>query len=60
MIKYRATAYNKSGDTFSFTFVNPNWSGIDEVAANALHVIVINNKMHKQYGPWSYKNIERM
>lgn len=53
-MKFRATAYNDLGMTFQFTFCNPNWNGIKEVARKTLDQVVSDNKLHQKYGPWDY------
>ncbi len=58
MKTFRATAYNASGDTFQFTFKNPNWNGIDQAAKYALDGIVLSDKLHQSYGPWKFRNID--
>lgn len=57
-MRFKATAYNENGDTFSFTFQNFNWNGIDEAARKALAAAVAADSTHQKYGPWNYRGID--
>jgi hypothetical protein len=58
MRKYRATAFNADGLTFTFWFYNENWHSIQAVARQALDEIVRNDPSHSKYGPWDFHHID--
>jgi hypothetical protein len=58
MPKFRATAYNDKGWTFQFFFKHDGWGQIDEKARLALDLLVEADPMHKQNGPWNFRNID--
>lgn len=57
-MKFRATAYNESGLTFSFTFKNFNWNGVAEAARKALDEAIEADVMHQKYGPWDFRGVD--
>jgi hypothetical protein len=57
-MKFRATALNKEGFTFSFIFCNPNWNGAREIAERELEKLVNNDKLHTSNGPWIVKSFD--
>jgi hypothetical protein len=58
MKKFRATAFNEKGFTFTFFFKNENWVGIEDTARLALDLLVEADPLHQKNGPWNFRNID--